>query len=305
MAKIVILSGPACVGKGPLQKAFKYAVWGIRPEDRLSRSQLPQELGTVPIFHSRDPRDDELCGDQFIFERCLNEECRKKCLGQNWRKIAKHPCKTKERNCEVYDKLLKIPFERGSKIKIFSMDKFIIEQVRSDFQAIELKVLEQTVHSEEKRLVILELFHTLAKRVKSRLLNMDIQQEYVTTIFLSPLSESQISAKAEEYMGNEAEVIYRTMRSKLEKRATEKGDKLEARAAYACIEMGDAHNYEYIIVNPYGEDDLSQWQAFAHGGKDRPLKIGKGAAQALKEFAKYCGNIYLQKVDEWLERNVV
>jgi len=306
MAKFVILSGPSCVGKGPLQKAFKYAVWRMKPEE-----PLHPEIGTVPIFHSREPRNGERCGGQFIFERCFGEvEC-KNCIGDDWKRLASHPCKS----CSIYNLLPQI--QPGEKINAFSKDKFIVEKVRADFQAIELEALEQTIQSGEKNLVILELFHSIAKQVKPRLLNIGVEEENITLIFISPLSKKEVSIRANRYyMGNEAEVIYREMRTKLEKRCTEKGDKLEARAAYAVIEVEDACNYDHVIVNPFGEDNLIEWGAFAQRGKDcslteeeirrkEELKVGQGAAQILREFAGYCGDIYSSKVNEWLKTNVV
>lgn len=63
-----------------------------------------------------------------------------------------------------------------------------------------------------------------------------------------------------------ADVVYRTMKAKLERRKEDSAKKIEERASSAFVEMQDACHYTDRIVNHAGDDARDQWGGPARGG---------------------------------------
>lgn len=220
--KLVILSGPSCVGKGPLRQALAR----FHPEIRYAE--------TV-ICNSRNPR------------------------------------LKKSGSYEVHGKDYYF-LPRGIFYQL-DPDRFIIGNVRSDIQAIDMDEVRDLLKMND--LVLIEAYHTLGQAVMEwaeRQTDLDFS---VISVMLVPLSEKEIKAescrKGIDFRG----VIYETMKDKLTRRGEDSPAKIEERALSAYDELLAAEKYTDCIVNRAGEDARDEWFGDT---------LGKEALRVLEEF---------------------
>lgn len=220
--KLVILSGPSCVGKGPLKKALK-------------KYHTEIKFAEPVLFTSRSPR-----------------------------------LKAQTRNYEVHG--VDYYFMPESIIRNLNPKDYIVAEVRSDVQAMDIKQIESLLQTND--LVIAELYYTLGLQLNEWIKNNANEKFDVISVSLIPLSYDEILTEWQKDSAHGQDFVYETMKGKLIRRGEDKPDKIEERARMAFKEIQEMHYYNYTIVNHAGEDDRTEW--------GDPL--GKEASRVLKEF---------------------
>ncbi len=222
MKKLVILSGPSCVGKGPLLAAL--------------RKYHPEIEFAEPVFcHSRKPR-------------------LKRATGQY-----------ETHGVDYY-------FFPYSMIDGLDRTRFIVGPLRSDIQALDMSQVLELIDSHG--LVITEAYITFIDPLKEWLARHGPADIEVRTVFLSPMSDSEITAAAAASGKTREQVVYENQLAKITARGEDPPGKTEERARNAWAEMQYAHRYTDHIVCRAGEDDTGEW--------GEPL--GPEAARVLGEF---------------------
>lgn len=154
---------------------------------------------------------------------------------------------------------------------------FVVSRVRSDWQAIDLKQVEDLLSG--GGLVFAEVFHTFGETLRTQLANRDFE---FSSVFLLPLPPHSA-----------VDDIVAAMTRKLTTRGTDDGPKLIERAKSAVEEMKIAGQYTHRILNPATEDDTDQWGEFGtRDGKDgeRPINtiddLGDDAKWLVTKFVE-------------------
>jgi len=224
--RLVILSGPSCVGKSPLDKALTT----FYPE-------LRQQLRPLVLYNSRDPRPGEKDGVAYHFRT------------------------------------------RGEIEALRVKDNFVVIEVRGDLQALDLDELASELTKGD---VFFE-----GNPFVGRLLQTHEKMKSVRrlSVFMAPLSKDEILyLRDPEKKVSLQDFVTDVMRRKLFRRTQkQKGElaradveEIERRAGSAFKELGEAHHFDYVIVNHDGEDS-DNWDAFYY-------PIGD-ARKALRAFA--------------------
>ncbi len=239
MGRLIILSGPSCVGKGPLQKALNK----FYPE-------LAGELKKLVLYDSREPRPGETDGIDFHFRsREFIEQLRKK-------------------------------------------DNFLVMDVRGDLQALDLNYFRETVGSGnaffEGNVVIAKELLDLAHKEKIESL----------TVFLAPLSKTEIDNLKSRKEINLEKTITDIMRRKLLRRTQKQKsilsladlENIETRAKSAYKEIKEAYLFDFIIANHDGEDS-ENWDAFG-------FPVGD-AGRTLMAFAEILNGRRPLEIEKW------
>lgn len=222
--KLVILSGPSCVGKGPLRDALK--------------KHHPEIKFAEPILcHSRTPRFSNRTGSYEVHGR-------------------------------DYYFLPRGLFEQ------LDPRYFLTVKIRTEYQAIDLVHLMYLFETHD--LVLIEAYTTLTGELiqwakKQKEIELDIK-----TVFLTPLSNAEIEERARKEKTTPEQIVYEVMKGKLLRRNEDPPDKIEVRAKCAFWEIQQAKDYDHIIVNHAGEDDLEQWRD----------PLGPEASRVLAEFVQ-------------------
>ena len=227
MKKLVVLSGPSCVGKGPLRAALRRYHADIR-------------YAELVVCNSRKPRLKQRTGP---FE--VNAY-------------------------EIHG--LDYYFLPRGLFHQLDRSRFIVGDVRSDIQAIDMEQVQELLVDND--LILAEVFHTLGRGPTKWVESQKSPAFSVRSVFISPLSDEEIRDEAKRAGTDHADVVYRTMKAKLERRKEDAAKKIEERARSAFVEMQDACHYTDRIVNHAGEDARDQW--------GDPL--GAEAKRVLEEF---------------------
>jgi guanylate kinase len=209
--RLIILSGPSCVGKSPLIKALKQ----VNPEISFQ----------MPIFYtSRPSRSIETEGVDYYFRS------------------------------EQY-------------IRSLPLERFIVGQVRTIWQAIDLMEMQGLfVHSS---LIIVEIYPTFGKLFRDHPLIQQLAADFeVYSVFISPASHDEIhTLQINMGFSSPEEAAAAIMLPKLIGRTQQQGklltpkvlEDLEIRASMAYEEMKMGKNYTCRIVNHDGEDS-NNWR---------------------------------------------
>ena len=211
IGRLVILTGPSCVGKSPLAKALARC-----------RPDLSERLHPLVLFNSRDPRPGERDGVDYHF-RARTE----------------------------------IDALRAE------TDRYVVMDVRGDLQALDLHEVHDLLRQgdaffEGNPFIARVLVTEASLRGVPRL-----------SVFLSPLSRSEIEAVRRQPGGSLPDLVADVMRRKLLRRtARQKGilslrdlENIERRCGSAHGELGLAHLFDHVIPNHDGEDS-EHWDAF-------------------------------------------
>lgn len=205
--KLVILSGPACVGKGPLRRALRH----YHPEIKYAE---------LVLCTSRQPR---LKKDTGTYE---------------------------VHGVDYYF------LPRGLFAQLDERH-FIIEEVRSDLQAVDIHQVKELLKKND--LILAEVFYTLGRSLMKWLERQIGLKFTIRSVSLVPLSNEEIRKKVRKTGKKPEQIIYETMKAKLERRAVDSPDKIEERALSAYKEIEGMANYTDRIVNHAGEDDKKEW----------------------------------------------
>lgn len=226
MGRLVILSGPSCVGKGPLCAAV-----------RVFYPEIAHHLDKFVLYDSRAPRPGEVDGVDYHFRsRSEIEDLRRR-------------------------------------------DDFIVFEVRSDLQALDLGAFEEKLATSD---VFVEGNPVIGSRLRELAQTLNVA---CLSVFLSPLMKEEI----EELKSRQPKVdlpgfVRDMMRRKLLRRTQrQKGilsladlENIEVRAASAFGEMQSAWRFDHVIPNHDGEDS-DNWNAFYYPIAD--------ARKAMRSFA--------------------
>jgi len=210
--RLVILTGPSCVGKSPLAKALARR-----------RPDLLERLQPLVLFNSRDLRPGERDGVDYHFRaRTEIEALRPK------------------------------------------TDRYVVMDVRGDLQALDLHEVHELLRHGD---AFFEGNPFIARALVTEASLRDVPR---LSVFLSPLSRSEIEGARRQPGGSLPDLVADVMRRKLLRRtARQKGilslrdlENIERRCGSAYGELGLAHLFDHVIPNHDGEDS-EHWDAFA------------------------------------------
>lgn len=182
-------------------------------------------------------------------------------------------------------------------IQGLSDGEYIKMEIRpGNWQALKIADIDRAMQS--GKIGFLEVFHKLgADAAKHHALRDRFVKGEVCTVFLSPLSEGDISLLKSKGIDVKA-VVTDVMRRKLLRRTTKQKavlslkdlDDVERRCSTAFEEMQSAHDYTWIIANHDGEDS-DNWDQF-------PLPVGD-ARKSVKAFAEICEGGRPSEYEQW------
>jgi guanylate kinase len=209
--RLVILTGPSCVGKSPLAKALARC-----------RPDLSERLHPLVLFNSRDPRPGERDGVDYHF-RARTE----------------------------------IDALRAE------TDRYVVMDVRGDLQALDLHEVHDLLRQGD---AFFEGNPFIARLLVTDASLRDVPR---LSLFLSPLSRSEIEAVRRQRTASLPDLVADVMRRKLLRRtARQKGilslrdlENIERRCGSAYGELGLAHLFDHVIPNHDGEDS-EHWDGF-------------------------------------------
>lgn len=207
---LVVLSGPSCVGKGPLRKA-------------LGKYHLEIKYAEPVLCNSRRPRfknsgSHEVHGLDFYF------------------------------------------MSRGLFSRL-DRDHFIVGNVLSDIQAIDMVQIKELL--KENDLILAEVYYTLGRALMEWARSQSDIEFDIRSVLLYPLDNDDIKKELEK-PGNQnkkaRDIVYETMKGKLERRGEDSPEKIKERASSAFDEIEEAKNYYTdLILNHAGEDAKNEW----------------------------------------------
>ena len=255
MGKLIILSGPSGVGKGPFADVVEYF---MKARGKTFHKHV--------IYNTREWKKGEKHGQTYLYTQLMQFD------KSQWDQI-KYTCADPKENIKeakasfyadeiVYNKEIAEKKLHNIKRKaIRCEEKFYTFRLKkkgdkqkkgADIQGINLSVLAKEL--KDKDLVLLEIYEGAVPAVVDFCTVKRLQYHW---IFLSPIPLSD-----EDFNENE---IYQTMRQKIVKRGREKDESdIDERAKRAVGELKNARariNEEnfHIIVNHFGEDMKDLW----------------------------------------------
>lgn len=222
--KLVVLSGPSCVGKGPLRKSLRR----YHPEIKYAE---------LVLCTSRRPRLKKDTGSYEVH------------------------------GVDYY-------FLPRSLFTQLDRNRFIVGEVRSDIQAIDMAQVEELLMG--NNLILAEVFYTLGRSLMEWARRQSGLEFAIRSVSLVPLSEQEIQEELRKTGKKPGQIIYETMKEKLERRAEDTTAKIEERASSAFDEIEGMSNYTDRIINHAGEGDKREWSD----------PLGSEAQRVLNEFVE-------------------
>jgi guanylate kinase len=222
MPKFIILSGPSCIGKGPLLEAL--------------RRVYPKLTFGQPVrYTSRIMRPGERDGVEFHFRSATD-------------------------------------------IRALPPEQFFVYPMRNQWQALDINELDELFSRYER--IITECYPPvlLSLLEHPRIIKASIGFA-IRTVFITPLSDQEITELAEQTPRPLAEIIADIMRAKQIRRAVNQGkllsaeelDDINVRAGQAHGEMQYRRLYSDVIVNHDGEDSDNWRSTLPRGDAGRTL----------------------------------
>ena len=234
MGKLIILSGPSGVGKGPLVKTLDIYLCSIK-----------RKLHRHILYTTRIKKMNEVHQDTYFYSYLMNVNERK------WGDY-------KYDKVEAESNLLLIKEEAINK-----GEEFLIFSVREEQnQGINFSELHKNLKDND--VVLLEIFQKCVDDVISFCAANPINGKPIDVIkvFISPLSDDDYKALGCKTEKRRAIATEATMTVKLRSREREGEDKIKERANTAIKEVEEARKRrrkEKYIVNHFGEDMKSAW----------------------------------------------
>ncbi len=148
----------------------------------------------------------------------------------------------------------------AEQIKNLDPNRYIIGQVRLDWQAIDLEEVKTVLANFD--LVIVEVYPTLGQKLLEWLkLHQEFDSFEVKTIAMVPMSNEEMAVAALICGTTMENALYLTMRGKLERRASKSDtpEQIQSRASLAYTEIQMMKDYQHHIVNHIGEDNKIGW----------------------------------------------
>jgi guanylate kinase len=210
--RLVILTGPSCVGKSPLTRALAR-----------SHPDHAERLQPIVLCNSRDPRPGEQDGVDYHFRSRTDIEALRS-----------------------------------------QSDRYVVMDVRGDLQALDLDETGALLRRGDA------LFEGNPFVGRVLVTHQSLRDVPRLSIFLAPLSRSEIEAVQRQRSVSLPDLVADVMRRKLLRRtARQKGilslrdlENIERRCGSAYGELKLAHLFDHVIPNHDGEDS-EHWDAFA------------------------------------------
>ena len=230
MTKVITLTGPACVGKGPLQAAMQRYRTDIR-------------FGTVPVIRSLESR--KVLGYSYIDHASLTTQ-----------QIA--AITDPKTGIRPTDRLT--DFYPASTILSWASDRenYIIGDCRGFPQAIRRTDIE--IASKDNPTLFCEAYYTLARQFLDSPFVRTLTDVQVHNVFLSPISETEMQMLLEAGINPDEYVPQMMMHKQLVRNAflgkeTTEKDLVDfrQRAMDTLIEISTMAEFKHVIVNHDGE----------------------------------------------------
>jgi guanylate kinase len=244
MGKLIILSGPSCVGKGPLVKTLEIYL-------KTRNKKLVRHV----LYNTRSQRKDEVHRKTYLYTFL-------------WDKVNGKWSNEKDVSYDhddAIDKLKDIKAKASRK-----KERFETFKVGSDQQGLNYAVLKKQLKKYD--IVLLEIYQTKVDDVVAFCENNKFD---VTQIFVSPLSKEDY-----DYLGcsknekKKAIAVKATMLDKLRGRARDDEADILKRANRAVDEIKKAEALEkqdkiHILINHFGEG-VKEWDALQKRAGSKP-----------------------------------
>ena len=228
MGRFVMLSGPSCVGKGPLHNALKRFY-----------PQLEQKLEKLVLFNSRAPRPGEQDGVDYHFRPRQEIEA-----------LRLRP-----------STLLRT----GSGQALRSREGYIVMDVRGDLQALDVENLREVLSGEKDAFFEGNPFVSTEAKQSPLLSDVPMLSVFLSPLSKGEILYLQDPARQVSLPDFVTDVMRRKLlrRTQRQKRILSLKDleNIERRASSAYREMQLAWHFDYVIPNHDGEDS-ENWDAF-------------------------------------------
>jgi len=241
MGKLIIISGPSGVGKGPLVKTLEIYLKAVN-----------KTLVKHVLYNARDKRAGEVQGETYWYSYLWDKE---KC-NWNWRTKSQYDKEIAE---DKLEHIRQVAINNGEDFEKFNL----VADGSGDWQGLNYTVLEEELRDND--IVLLEIIQKEVDNVVK--FCEDGKKGHKTKrIFVSPLYDDDYkdlgcSTQAERAIATEA-----TMLVKLRGRARENEVDIRKRAKRAIKEVEEARILRdkgeiHYFVNHFGEDMKTAWES--------------------------------------------
>lgn len=149
-------------------------------------------------------------------------------------------------------------FRTRDEISSLDPSRFIIGEVRSDLQAIDMEEVGRLLTRYD--LVIAEVYPTLGEKLLEWIMNGPGYDFDIKMIGIMPISYDDAQSFAKAMDVTPRELVEFMVTRKLERRGKDKPEKIKERAAMAWDEMLMMNRYNEHIICPVGEDRKDEWE---------------------------------------------
>ena len=271
MGKLIIISGPSGVGKGPLVKTLEVYLNAVN-----------KTLIKHVLYNARDKRAGEVQGETYWYSYLWDKE---KC-NWNWRKENQYNKKDAE---DKLEHIRQVTINNGESFEKFNL----VADESSDWQGLNYSVLEEELRNND--IVLLEIIQKEVDNVVEFCKKKGFDTK---RIFVSPLSDEDYEDLGCSTPEERAIATKATMIGKLRGRARENEVDIKKRANRAIKEVEDARILRdkgeiLYFVNHFGEDMKTAWESLQERVEEVPqiytdpnFQNKKEIDKTLKEFLK-------------------
>jgi len=259
MGKLIILSGPSGVGKGPLVDTLKIYL-----------NSIGKQLKKHVLYTTRKLKKGEVHGETYWYSYLMNVD------------KSKHNAIVYVRNNAETE--LELIYQKA-KNKGEDFLKFSVREEQN--QGINFSELHKEL-KEDDNVVLLEIYQEKVERVVSFCNDNGFETKIV---FISPLSDEDYETYGCFNDKERAIATEATMTVKLRSRERENEDKIKERARTAIKEVEEARkrrDKEEYIVNHFGEDMKTAWATLQErvGKAPEYYEYGKSTFSLTEEIDK-------------------
>ena len=238
MGKLIILSGPSCVGKGPLIKTLEIYLKTIN-----------KTLKRHVLYNTRNKKADEKHGKTYLYSYLWD----KNDWYQNINAVTYDSDKAASNMILIMKDAIKKAGTAQRSFEIFA--------VREDLQGLNYAELNKDLNSND--IVLLEIYKD---KVDDVITFCKKNGHAVKRVFISPLSDEDYEKENCFTKAERDSLTEKTMRKKLERRGRDSQESIVGRIATAIKEVNEARemkdndvNFIYF-VNHFGEDMKEDWE---------------------------------------------
>jgi guanylate kinase len=244
MGKLIILSGPSCVGKGPLVKTLEIYL-------KTRNKKLVRHV----LYNTRPLKKNEVHEETYLYTFLWNK------VNGDWRKKNV----SYDRNSAI-ENLGNIATRANKKGECF--DIFI---VGNDLQGLNFSTLKKELEDKKNAVVLLEIYQDKVDDVVAFCKRNEFD---VKRIFVSPLTEGDYEERNCIKEEDRAKLTQEIMLEKLTLRARDSQEDMIKRAGRAYGEIVQANtlkkqNKIHILTNHFGEG-VKEWDALQKRAGSKP-----------------------------------